>query len=299
MPWMELSISTDREGAEAAYELLNRHTEGRTVSEELVQENGGQAVEPPPSLFTVRGYLPKDGREGELVARIEEGLWHLGQLYPLGELAVREVVEEEWLSAWRQHYRLQRIGPRVVIVPEWEEYAGRPGEAVIRLEPGLAFGTGLHPTTRRCLMAVQEHLQPEIRVLDVGTGSGILALAAARLGARYVLAVDTDPVAVQVAGGNVVANQLEHICEVRQGSVEAAQGESPFGMALVNILAETVAELTSGIVSLLEPGGLLVGAGIIEAKEALVRRAFHEQRLALVGRCQEGDWVTLLGRKES
>jgi ribosomal protein L11 methyltransferase len=296
---MELSISTDCEGAEAVYGLLNRHTGGRTVSEEVVQENGGQATKPPLSLFTVRGYLPLDGREGKLVARIEEDLWHLGQLYPLGGLAVREVVEEEWLSAWRRHYRLQRIGPWVVIAPGWEEYEGQPGEAVVRLEPGLAFGTGLHPTTRMCLMALQEHSQPEMRVLDVGTGSGILALAAARLGAKYVLAVDTDPVAVQVAGENVAANGVENIVEVRLGSAEIALGRGPFGMALVNILAEAVAELTPSIVPLLKPGGLLVGAGIIEAKGRLVRRAFQEQKLALVGRCQEGDWVTLVGRREA
>ncbi len=294
---MEVSISTDREGAEAVYELLNRYTGGRTVSEELVQEEGGQALEPPPSLFAVRGYLPMDGRELELVGRIQEGLWHLAQLYPLGGLALREIVEEEWLDGWRQHYGIQRIGQRIVIVPSWQGYVAAPGEVVIRLDPGLAFGTGLHPTTRMCLMALQGHLQAGMRVLDVGTGSGILALAAARLGARCVVAVDTDPVAVQVAGKNIAANHLEHVVEVRQGSLEAAQGGGPFGMALVNIVAEVVAELTPAMVPLLGPGALLVGAGIMGAKEAMVRRAFQEQGLAAVGRWQEGDWVALMGRK--
>ena len=294
---MEVSISTDREGAEAVYELLNRYTEGRTVSEELVQEEEGQALEPAPSLFIVRGYLRMDGREEEVLARIQEGVWHLAQLHPQGGLTVREMEEEEWLSAWRQHYGVQRIGQRIVIVPSWEGYIGGPEEAVIRLDPGLAFGTGLHPTTRMCLMALQRHLQPGMRVLDVGTGSGILALAAARLGARCVLAVDTDPVAVQVAGRNIAANHLEYIVEVRQGSLEAMQGGGPFGMALVNILAEVVAELIPLVTPLLVPGGLLVGAGIMGAKEGLVRRAFQDQGMAVVDRWQEGEWVALMGRR--
>lgn len=299
MSWLELSVSADQEGAEAVYELFSRYTAGRTAGVELMAEGGGQGRDAPPSTFVVRGYLPLDGREEELAEHIREGLWHLGQVHPLGELEAAKIQEDDWLQLWRKDYHIQRIGQRIVIVPSWEPYQARPGEAAFVLDPGLAFGTGLHPSTRTCLIALEEHLAAGTRVLDVGTGSGILALAAARLGAGSVLAVDTDPVAVKVARGNIAANALEALIQARQGSVEVAQEAGPFGMALANILAEVVIDLSPQLARLLSPGGLLIGGGILKEKEAQVAEAFQGQGLRAVARWQEGDWIALAGRKET
>ena len=173
------------------------------------------AAAPPPSTVIVKTYLPLDGTAGEAQRRLEEGLWHLGQIYPIPDPVIRELAEEDWAEAWKQQYHLLRVGRRIVIVPAWEAYAPAPGEVVIRLEPGMAFGTGLHPTTRLCLEALEAHLAPGCTVLDVGTGSGVLAIAAAKLGARSVLALDADPVAVSVARENVALNGVAgtgHAC---------------------------------------------------------------------------------------
>ena len=224
--WLEISVTTDGEAAEAVVELFNRHGHGQAVVEipqdrfelELESETG-------PSSVIVKTYLPNDGSASTAQRRLEEGLWHLGQVYPIPEPVIRELAEEDWTVAWKQQYQLQRVGQRTVIVPAWEEYAPSPGEVAIRLEPGMAFGTGLHPTTRLCLRALETRLPEAGEVLDVGTGSGVLAIAAAKLGASSVLALDADAVAVAIARENVAMNGVS-------GRVAVLHGTLPGGDAV-------------------------------------------------------------------
>ena len=136
-------------------------------------------------------------------------MWHLGQMRPVGALKVQQLEEEDWANAWKQHYNTQRVGERTVIVPSWLDYEAEPDEIVLNLDPGMAFGTGLHPTTQLCLRLLEQHARPRQRTLDLGTGSGILAIAAAKLGAGPVVALDNDPIAVEAASANVARNGVE------------------------------------------------------------------------------------------
>jgi ribosomal protein L11 methyltransferase len=221
MTWLELSVDVDQEAVESISELLAQYG-----------YNGGVAVDQPiipgadgPEYrfdtgrpVTVRTYLPLDEQAEEIRQRIELALWHFGQMRAVGPFSVRPLEEEDWANAWKQHYAIQRIGARTVIVPSWLEYQPGPDDLVLRLDPGMAFGTGLHPTTQLCVGFVEQYVKPGTQVLDLGCGSGILAIAAARLGAT-VLALDTDPIAVAATRENVARNEVGQQISVAEGSL--------------------------------------------------------------------------------
>ena len=310
MKWLEFSVTTDGEAAEAVVELFNRYGQGRAVVEtplDCFEYELAQACQPADVI--VRTYLPLDGGAAESRRRLEEGLWHLRQIYPFAEPDIRELAEEDWTEAWKAQYHLLRFGQRTVIVPAWEAYEPAPGEIVIGLEPGMAFGTGLHPTTRLCLEALERHLMPDCTVLDVGTGSGILAIAAAKLGARAVLALDADSVAVTVAQENAATNGVGDRVTVWHGSLPGggeipgyyAATEAPklvkagrFDLVLINILAPVIVGMAPALAARLGPGGRVIAAGLIESQEADVAGALHGQGLEIVERAQEKDWVLLV-----
>lgn len=284
MNWLEIGLRVDAESAEAISELFSQYGEGGAVVE----------VSPDEPLVTVKTFVPA---QDERLKSLYEALWHLGQIRPLPEPQVRELQEEEWAEGWKAHYEPQHIGRRLVVCPSWQSYAS-DGEVVITLDPGMAFGTGLHPTTRMCLEALEEHLSRGARVLDIGTGSGILAIAAAKLGASNVLALDTDPLAVKIAKDNVLANGVRGVVEVREGSLEMAKG-SLFDLIVVNILARTIAELIEkGLLDHLKREGLLIAAGIMASEEEEARNTLREGGLKGLSRLRKGDWVTLIGRRE-
>jgi ribosomal protein L11 methyltransferase len=289
LSWLEVSVQVDGEAAEAVSEIFNRHGRGGAViSTDFDDELSNTAV------VTVKTYLPLD-REGLRTRKlIEEALWHLSQIYPLPPPEFCELTEEDWANAWKKHYHVQRIGQRMVIKPPWQEYKAQPDEVVIELDPSMAFGTGLHPTTRMCLQVLEEHLEPGVKVLDLGTGSGILAIAAAKLGAGSVLALDNDPVAVRAAQANVRSNGVQNTVTIELGSLNKATEK--FDLVLVNILAKVIIELAGqGLVDRVLPTGLIIAAGIIEEQEAEVTAALRGRGLEIVARRQEKDWVTLVG----
>src|SRR3984893_16738374 len=199
MHWLELALKVHPEAVESVSELLSRYTTDGVVIEEpieLIDEGQEYRVlvgEP----VSVRAYLPIDGKEEETRQLVAQGLWHLASLgsHFVGELHTRTVNEEDWANAWKEFFHVTHIGRRLVIRPSWREYAPKDEEVVLTLDPGMAFGTGLHPTTRMCLEQVECLTRSGMRVLDVGTGSGILALAAARLGAASVHCIDNSSVA--------------------------------------------------------------------------------------------------------
>jgi ribosomal protein L11 methyltransferase len=309
LDWWEISITADMEAAEAVVELFNRHSYGQAVVETPMDLFESDLRDALPSSAIVKAYLPVDASGGEARLRLEEGLWHLSQLYPIPEPKVRRLAEQDWAEAWKQQYHLQRIGRRIVIVPSWEEYLGRGDETVVRLEPGMAFGTGLHPTTRLCLRALEEHLVPGDTVLDVGTGSGILAIAAAKLGAGSVLALEADRSAVVVAQENVALNGVSRQVEVQHATLPggtdvpvhfaAGQGlrsleTGCFELVLINILAPVILSVAPALAARLQVGGRLIVAGLIESQEQEVVDALEAEGLQLRERCQEKDWVGLV-----
>ena len=290
MSWLEVSVQVDGEAAEAVSEVFNRCGYGGAVLTTEYGDDSSDSV-----VATVKTYLPLNEEGRKTKQRIEEALWHLSQIYPLPPPQFRELAEEDWANTWKKHYHVLRVGQCIVIRPTWQEYRPGPDEIVVVLDPGMAFGTGLHPTTRMCLQALEEHLKPGARVLDLGTGSGILAIAAAKLGAHSVLALDNDPVAVRTAQANVKSNDVQSIVNVEFGSLDKAAGK--FDLALVNILARVIIELVNqGLVDRIGSSGLMILAGFIEEQEAEVAAALREHGVAIVERRQEKDWVALVGR---
>lgn len=288
MSWLEASVRVDGEAAEAVSEVFNRYgCGGAVLSTEIGDDSSNTAV------VTVKTYLPLDEEGLRTRRRIEEALWHLSQIYPFPPPEFRELTEDDWANAWKKHYHILRVGQRLVIRPPWKEYKPRPDDIVVILDPGMAFGTGLHPTTRMCLEALEEHLKPGAKVLDLGTGSGILAIAAAKLGAGSVLALDNDPLAVRAAQANVQSNGVQNTVTVKLGSLDKATGE--FELVLVNILARVIIELADqGLANRVRPNGLMILAGIIEEQEAEVTAALREHGLEIIERRQEKDWVTFI-----
>lgn len=316
MDWLEFNVETDAGSADAVVELLNRFGQGQAVVEVPVDcfEHELETLSPP-AWVVVRAYLPMDGSAEDGRRRLEEGIWHLQQIDPNIQLTIRELAEADWAEAWKQQYHRLRIGQRIVIVPEWEGYDAQPGEVVIRLEPGMAFGTGLHPTTRLCLRALEECMVPGSTVLDVGTGSGVLAIAAAKLGARSVLAIDADATAVKVAGENIERNGVaDRVC-VQHGTLAggAFRGESrefaldprlqaldsgSYDLVLINILAPVIVGMAPALAARLEYQGTLIAAGLVESQVADVTSALLSQGLQIVDHAREEDWVALVARGE-
>jgi len=298
--WVELSMVVDGEAAEAVAETLRRYGHQGVVIEQRLADDEGLPGEPlPEGPLTVRAYLPDDAEAPQKRRKIEEALYYLGRLYPLPEPTFTVIDEADWAEAWKANYQPVRVGRRLLVKPAWLEATVAPEDVLIELDPGMAFGTGTHPSTQLCLMAAEDLVGPQQRVLDLGCGSGILAIAAARLGAREVLALDVDPVAVRVARENARANGVGARVTVRQGSLEDALREGRrFDLVLVNILAKVIVEMCHhGLAETVQPGGTLVAAGIIEDQADEVAGALEKAGLPVEARRPSGDWVALVARR--
>lgn len=307
MDWIELSVATDAEGAEAAAGLLNEYVPGGAVIEETLLADPGEPFDPA-RTFTVRAFFSPDDRAG--VERAEQALWHLAQLRSMGDPRTRELAEEDWAEAWKKHYTILHIGKSLVIKPSWLEYAAQPGEVVIELDPGMAFGTGLHPTTRLCMVALEEYAanlakarsaepSQDFRMIDVGTGSGVLSITAAKLGIRDILALDLDMIAVETAARNVAINHAENIVRVERGSIDTEKHRNRFDLVCINILAEVICELAPAVAVALRPGGTTIASGILDFKADTVIDALRKVGIEMVEQKQEEDWVTLVGIKSN
>jgi ribosomal protein L11 methyltransferase len=304
MRWLELTVQAHPEAVESVSELLSRYTPGGVAIEEpieLVDEGQEYRVltgEP----VKVHAYLPIDGKEEEARQRVAEGLWHLSSLGPqfVGDMDTRVVNEEDWANAWKDYYHVTHIGRRLVIRPSWRDYAPKDNEVVLELDPGMAFGTGLHPTTRMCLEQVEQRVQPGMRILDVGTGSGILALAAAKLGASEVYCIDNSSVAVESASANAAANSLDDRITVVLGTLDEAEAKHMQGqhdMVLANIIARVIGSIAPHLAQALAPGGILIASGIIEERRHEAEQPLLDAGLKLVEAMMIDDWVTLIMTK--
>lgn len=303
--WLEVSLTFDpnqSEVAEAVAQVLSRLSGRRVVwSYEHPQADATNHIQHWGPV-TVRAYLPTTPQTREETQhRVQEALWHLHVLHPLPPVRFRLLKEEDWLHAWKRFYQPIPVGRNLLVVPAWME-PPQEGRTVIFIEPGTAFGTGMHPTTRLCLEALEDLVRPGQPVIDLGCGSGILAIAAAKLGARPVLAADIEPQALEETRDNARRNRVEDHIHVLQGSVaEILTGKAPIRQAPVvvaNIFAEVLVELLDqGLARLVTPHGYLVLSGILEEREKGVQRAAEGQHLSLVHRAQEGEWVCLQYRR--
>lgn len=295
--WIELSVSADAESVESVTELLSRYgyNQGVVVEEPYSQDEDGERFEIDPTRpVIVRTFLPDDEHAATQIQVIEEGLWHLGQIGHVGQLsrAVRE--EEDWANAWKQHFQVLRIGEWFVIRPSWCDYDPQPSDLVIHLDPGMAFGTGSHPSTSLCLLLMEGLDFIGTQVLDAGAGSGILSIGAILLGAEHVDAIEIDAYAAKALAANVDMNEMGDRITTIVGPVDSTlQPDARYDIVLANMIARLLVENVESLTRPVTEHGAIIASGIIQEREAMVVQAFSDYGFRPVDRRQEGDWVAL------
>lgn len=304
MRWLELTVQAHPEAIESVSELLSRYTTGGVAIEEPIEliDEGQEYRVLTGKPVLVHAYAPVDGTEEEVRQRIAEGLWHFASLgaHFVGELQTRVVNEEDWANAWKDYFHVTHIGQRLVIRPSWREYTPKDAEVVLTLDPGMAFGTGLHPTTRMCLEQLEQRTRTGMHVLDVGTGSGILAIAAAKLGATEVYAIDNSSVAVESARANAEMNDLTSRIQVVLGVLDEAEATHRAGhydLVVANIIAHVIGSLAPQLAQTVAPEGLLIVSGIIEARRHDAEDPLLAAGLELVEQVMIDDWMALVLKK--
>jgi ribosomal protein L11 methyltransferase len=251
-------------------------------------------------VSSVTGYLPEDERLPSSIRQIEAALHMLPSIGVVGvgtEPTVAFVEEEDWANAWKQYFKPIRIGRHFVVTPPWEDAHLKDNERALVIDPGMAFGTGTHPTTQLCLACLEDYVQPEgaVRVADIGTGSGILAIAAKKLGAQYVLAIDTDPMAVRIAETNAKVNDVS-IDSRTLDSIPDWHAQ-PFDMVVANILADTLIGLAEQFAEAVKHGGIYIASGVIEGREDNVRLLTEAEGFQAIETRYQGEWVALVFRR--
>lgn len=299
MNWLEVSLNVNGELAEAVADVL-----ARFAPNGVVVENGvffRDADDPGTSLtvVNVRAYLAIDGRIDETRQRLEEALWHLGSIEPLPEPVFTPIADQNWMEAWKEHYQPIPIGKRLIIVPAWLESTDA-ARLPIRIDPGMAFGTGTHPTTQLCLELLEQYTLPGMDVIDVGCGSGILSIASLKLGAARALAVDIDQAAVDATLENAHANGIKDGIIAGLGSLDELLLAGTFAfrqapLVLANILANVLIRLfNDGMGKLVSEGGVLILSGILQEQAVSVVQAADKNGFKLLEQRQLGDWVALV-----
>ncbi len=310
--WSEISIHTTNEAVEPISNILHEAGASGVVIEdpfELIKERRDQFGEIyqlnpddyPEEGVIVKAYLPENSFLAENVDEIKEAINNL-VLYNIdigkNNVSISEVNEEEWATAWKKYYHPVKISERFTIVPTWEEYTPvSSDELIIELDPGMAFGTGTHPTTVMCIQALERTVKPGDKVMDVGTGSGVLSIAAAMLGAEKVTALDLDEVAVNSARLNIELNNVHHAVDVKQNNL--LDGVEPGAdIVVANILAEVILRFTGDVSSVVKQGGFFIASGIIQAKKQEVKDSMIEAGFEIVETLQMEDWVAIIGRRK-
>ncbi len=311
MNWLEVSMTVNGELAEAVADVFARFAPNGVTTEQGVQflddEDLGTASGP----ITVRAYLPVDERLEDQRQKLEQALYYLGRIEPLPSPSFKPIADQNWMEAWKQHYRPIPIGKKLLILPAWLE-SPEPERIAIKIDPGMAFGTGTHPTTQLCLELLEGRYSKfdirisniDDRVIDVGCGSGILSIAAIKLGAKNALGVDIDPESIRNARENADTNGIGDELVLGVGSVgEILEGKFPWKSAplvMANILAPVIIRLfDAGLADLVEPGGAIILSGILQEQAQGVLEAGEKKGLKAGERRQMGDWVALTMSKTS
>lgn len=310
MQWIEVNVAVTHEAVEAVADMLTSiGSKGVAIEDpQLINDlrNSGtwELCDIPEQenaeVVTVSAYYADDEKLENRLAEIDEQLALIEERigkYRFGNTSFRKVSEQDWANEWKQYFHVTHVGKSLVIKPSWEKYAPKEGEHVIEIDPGMAFGTGTHHTTNMMMERLEKVITPDSTVFDVGTGSGILAIAAAMLGAKSVKAVDIDAVAVRVAKENVADNGLSDQIEVREGDLlHGTEGKAD--VIIANIIADIVIMLLQDIPQKLNDDGVLLASGIIEERMPDVEAAAQAQGLYVDAVDHRGGWVVMQMKKK-
>lgn len=279
--WAEIEIEATESAVDAVGDILNSAgCSGFVVRDAIVPT-------------TVAGYLPVDDRLEDRILHAKDALSQLSSFGVDGasdELTIRYVEEADWANAWKAYYKPIEIGRKLIVCPPWEDLPEGNERLAIIIDPGMAFGTGSHPTTQLCLAALEDYIVPGMRVADVGTGSGILAIAAAKLGAGPIVATDNDPLAVSIAAENIAENHVDV-------ATQTAEPTGTFDLIVANILADVVIDYADRFAEWIRPGGTLIASGIIDARESDVRLSVECAGFTPLETQSSGEWVALVFRR--
>lgn len=306
--WMEVSIVTTSEAIEAVSGILyNTGVKGVSIEDpediEFKKKNPGDWDYFDETLLVVKegaivkGYYKQDENFDEYLEYIKEGVNNLEQFgidKGKGLITACKVNEEDWENNWKKYYKPTKIGDRVVVKPIWENYEAKDEEIIVELDPGMAFGTGTHETTRMCIKALEKYVKPESTVFDIGTGSGILAITAAKLKAKEVIGVDLDPVAVKSASENVKYNYIDNIKILHGNLMEVVEGKADIVVA--NIIADIIIFLVDGVKDFISTGGRFISSGIIKDRKDDVVRKLEESGFVVEEVNVDGEWVCIVAR---
>ena len=297
--WLEISFDVGAELAEAVAELLSRFVDDGVV----IENNEGEITsEKLGNNLRVYGYLPVDSQLEEMRNKIAEACGYLGQIEKVPEPSYTYIEDANWMEAWKKHFQPIEVGKKFLILPAWIDPPSDDRRITIQIVPGMAFGTGAHPTTQLSLELLERWVKPGKSVIDVGCGSGILSVGAAKLGADHILAVDVDEQAVQLAKESIALNQVGERVEVALGSVteilEDRYAITKAPIVVANMLSRTIIKLlTTGLGDIVTENGRLILSGILNESEELTLSALEKSRFHVLERVTREDWVALVAQK--
>lgn len=306
--WIEITVVTSSEAVEAVSGIFyNTGVKGVSIMDsedvEFKKRNPGdwdyfdEKILDIKEGAVVKGYYKNDEHLEDYIQYIKANVEELpkwGFDKGAGTVDVIKVNEEDWENNWKKYYKPTKIGNKIVVKPIWEEYEAKEDELIVELDPGMAFGTGTHETTRMCMKSLEKYVKKESRVFDIGTGSGILAISAAKLGAKDVVAVDLDPVAVDSAKKNVGYNNIDNISVLHGDLMEVVEGKADIVVA--NIIADVIIFLTEGVKKFLNKDGYFITSGIILAKQDEVQEKMKACGFEVVEVINDGEWACVIGK---
>ncbi len=310
MKWIEVKIKTTTEAVEVVSNIMYEAGVGGLVIEDpndiLIKSQNEEDWDyiDPQLLKTnfegviVKGYFPEGENLIDKVELIRQNVEKIPQYdldKGLGEVTTSEVNDEDWNYTWKKHYKPKKIGKRIVVKPSWEKYIKNDEEIIIELDPGMAFGTGTHETTIMCLRQLENYVKQDDNVIDVGCGTGILAIGAAKLGAKNVIAVDLDEVSVKVSNENIISNEVQNIVEVRHGNLVDVIDEKS-DIVISNIIAEIIIKLIEDLHKVLKKDGIFIASGIIKEKIQIVEDVLTKNSMQIIDIVTMGEWVCIVSK---
>lgn len=298
MGWTQIKVTCKTEELDTVCAVMSMLDSGlmiedtsdiKTIYDELLDES---IINSDKTRASVSIFVPEEKNYNDFLAFLKERFTALSLEV---NIELSGVDEEDWATAWKQYYKPVKIGKNITVVPMWEKYDAKLNEIIVRMDPGMAFGTGTHETTRLCMALLEKHIKQGDKVLDVGTGSGILAITASKLGAELVDAYDIDPVAVRVARDNVSENAVTNVNCAESDLLSAVKGE--YDLVCANIVADIIVRMAPDVGNVVRTGGLLITSGIIDIHTARVRENVEKYGFKLCDMLSENDWTALVFEK--